>query len=404
MVTQKYWWKDIIEFTKCYVQGCHTCACNKNHNKKPGGLLQPLEPPEGPWLWTQLDFVVKLPKSRGYDAIYVIADCLTKMAHFIPCNSNCTSEQLVELHIRHIWPLHGLPLWHNMDCGPQFTAPYMPNLHKSLGIDQCLSTAYHPQSQGQVESNNKWLKMYLHIFLAYRQDDWADFLHTTEFAYNNHFHPSIDTTPFYANYGYHPVYMDRASPDQVQSLPGRLQAIHEVQSCCQLAMEKAQAKFKQYTNRKQSDTEFMVGDHVWLEVFNLSTDAPSKKLTAKHLGPYEILKKIGATAYCLLIPLTWQVHNVFHASLLSCTKEDTIPGCVPAPQPIIKLAQQELWVIDQFVNSRWFRGKFQLKVCWEDQEEDQDDWRAYDTILEEAVAWHQELAIEDLPDVGPMTR
>jgi len=155
------------------------------------------------------------------------------------------------------------------------------------------------------------------------------------------------------------------------------------------------------SDRRCVDTEFAIGDQVWLEAFNLSTDALSKKLTAKHLGPYEVLEQIGSTAYCLSIPLTWHVHNVFHASLLSCTKEDTILGCVPTPQPIVRLAQQELWVIDQFVNSRWFRGKFQLKVRWEDQEEDQDDWRAYQTILDEAATWHQELAVEDLPEVNP---
>jgi len=140
---------------------------NKNRNKKPGGLLQPLPIPKGPWLWTQSDFVVELPPSWGYNAIYIIADCLMKMAHFIPCKSNPTSKQLAELHIKHVWPLHGLPLVHNTDCGMQFTAPYMQNLYKSLSINQRLSTAYHPESQGQVESNNKWLETYLHMFSAY---------------------------------------------------------------------------------------------------------------------------------------------------------------------------------------------------------------------------------------------
>ena len=83
---------------------------NKVQNQKKAGLLQPLPDPEGPWLWTQSDFIVELPPSNGFDAIYVIADRMTKMAHFIPCKSNCTSAQLVELHIKHVWPLHGLPL------------------------------------------------------------------------------------------------------------------------------------------------------------------------------------------------------------------------------------------------------------------------------------------------------
>ena len=248
LVTQKYWWDNVIEFTKQYVEGCHTCTRNKVRNKKPGGLLQPLLIPEGPWLWTQSDFITDLPPSQGYTAIYLIANCLTKMAHFIPCHSTCTSEQLAELHIQHVWPLHGLPLRHNTDHGPQFTAPYMRNLHKNLGIDQRFSTAYHPETQGQVESNNKWLETYLHMYSAYQQDNWASFLHTAEFAYNNHHHPSINTTPFYANYRYHPVYTNRASLEQVQNFPDHLQHIHEVHAQCQLALEKAQGVYKRYAD------------------------------------------------------------------------------------------------------------------------------------------------------------
>jgi hypothetical protein len=75
-------------------------------------------------------------------------------------------------------------------------APYMRNLYRNLGINQRFYTSDHPESQGQVESNNKWLETYLQIFSAYRQVNWADFLHTAEFAYNNHHHPSFGTTPF----------------------------------------------------------------------------------------------------------------------------------------------------------------------------------------------------------------
>jgi hypothetical protein len=302
---------------------------------------------------------MQLPPSRGYDAIYIIANCLTKMVHFIPSKSTCTS---VELHIQRVWPLHGLPLQHNTDRGTQFTAPYMRNLYKALGVDQRLSTTYHPELQGQVESNNKWLETYLCIFSAYRQDNWADFLHTAEFAYNNHHHPSIGMTPFYANYRYHPVYTDRTSPEQVLALPERLHQIHEVQARCQLAIEKAQRVHKQYADRKRQDLSFTVGDRVWLESYNLSMDAPSKKLAAKRLGPYSILERVGTMSYQLDIPATWRVHNVFHVGLLSRTKEDTIPGWRADPQLVVRIQDQELWVIDRFVNSCWFRGKFQLKV------------------------------------------
>ena len=85
------------------------------------------------------------------------------------------------------------------------------------------------------------------------------------------------------------------------------------------------------------------------------------------------------------------MHNVFHVGLLSRTKDDTIPSRVPATQPTVKIQDQELWVINQFVNSRWFRGKFQLKIRWEDQGEEQDDWRDYDTLRAKTQAWREEL-------------
>jgi hypothetical protein len=99
LVAQGFWWRDIAAFVKQYVQGCYSCMCNKVRNQKPAGLLQPLPNPEGPWLWTQSDFITQLLPSRGFDTIYVIADQLTKMAHFIPCKTTCTTKQLAELHI-----------------------------------------------------------------------------------------------------------------------------------------------------------------------------------------------------------------------------------------------------------------------------------------------------------------
>jgi hypothetical protein len=209
-------------------------------------------------------------------------------------------------------------------------------------------------------------------------------------------------TPFYANYRYHPVYTDHASPEQVLALPERLHQIHEVQARCQLAIEKAQRVHKQYADRKRQDLSFAVGDRVWLESYNLSTDAPSKKLAAKRLGPYSILERVGTTSYQLDIPATWRVHNVFHVGLLSCTKEDMIPRRQVDPQPVVHIQDQELWVIDRFVNSRWFRGKFQLKVQWEDQVEEQDDWHDYHTILEESATWRQELEVGDGPGKDPI--
>jgi transposase InsO family protein len=127
------------------------------------------------------------------------------MAHFIPTTTDISAPDLMKLHIQHVWKLHGIPLVHGTDRGSTFTAGFTKSIYKDLGIEPRFSTAYHPQTQGQVENNNKWMETYLRMFCSHRQDDWADLLPMAEFAYNNHHHPSIDSTPFFANYGYHPT-------------------------------------------------------------------------------------------------------------------------------------------------------------------------------------------------------
>ena len=143
------------------------------------------------------------------------------------------------------------------------------------------------------------------MYSAYQQDDWASFLHTAEFAYNNHHHPSINTTPFYANYGYHPVYTDCAGPEQVQSFPERLQHIHEVHTHCQLALEKAQGVYKRYADCRCQDLEFAIGDWVWLESYkNLSEGFASETITFVHPVTY-----ISINLYPMYIYVQSQVSN-----------------------------------------------------------------------------------------------
>ena len=126
-----------------------------------------------------------------------------KMAHFIPTTTNISAPDLMKLHVCHIWKLHGIPLVHGTDCRLTFTANFTKSIYKELRIKPQFSTMYHPQTQGQVKNNNKWMETYLCMFCLHQQDDWVDLLLTVEFAYNNHHHPLINTTPFFVNYGYH---------------------------------------------------------------------------------------------------------------------------------------------------------------------------------------------------------
>ena len=123
-----------------------------------------------------MDFITDLPLSDGFDSIMVTVDRQTKMSHFIPCCKTITAEQTAHLFIQNVVRLHGLPDEVISDRGPQFIAKYYRRLMEILGIDVKLSSAFHPQTDGQTERVNQVLEQYLRCTIAYQQDDWAELL------------------------------------------------------------------------------------------------------------------------------------------------------------------------------------------------------------------------------------
>ena len=182
----------------------------------------------------------ELLKSDGFNAIYIISNHLMKMAHFILMTTNISAPDLMKLHVHHIWKLHGIPLMHSTNCGSLFTANFTKSIYKELSIKPQFSTAYHPQTQGQVENNNKWMEMYLQMFCSHCQDNWVDLLPMVEFAYNNHHHPLINTMPFFTNYGYHLTLTNVPSAAQSTNSNEHIQQIQDVQEECKCAIEQSQ--------------------------------------------------------------------------------------------------------------------------------------------------------------------
>ena len=150
------------------------------------------------------DFITKLPLAQGYDSILVVVDQLTKMVHFIPTTEKTSAERLARLFRDNVWKLHGLLESIISDRGPQFAVGLMRELNRMLGIESKLSTAFHPQTDGQMERVNQELEQYLRMFIDYRQEQWPDWLGMAEFTYNNKAHSSTKTSPFKTNYGQDP--------------------------------------------------------------------------------------------------------------------------------------------------------------------------------------------------------
>ena len=204
LVTRNYWWPGVTKEVGRYVDGCDACQRYKNRSEAPVGKLMPNTIPEKPWSHISADFITKLPLAQGYDTILVVCDRFSKMAHFIATTEKTSAERLAKLFRDHVWKLHRLPESIISNRGVQFTAGMMKELNNLLGIQTKLSTAYHPQTDGQTERVNQELEQYLRVFIDHRQEQWPDWLGTAEFAYNNKIHAMTKTSPFKINYGQNP--------------------------------------------------------------------------------------------------------------------------------------------------------------------------------------------------------
>ena len=185
-----------------FISKCMNCQLVKAEQKKPSGLLQPLEIPEWKWEQVSMDFIDGLPRTRsGYDSIWVIVDRLTKSARFIPVKSTRMAAKLAELYMKWVVRFHGVPKSIVSDRDPLFTSGFWKSLQEALGSGLHLSTAYHPQTDGQMERVNRILEDLLRACILDFGGSWDDHLHLVEFAYNNSYQSSIGMAPFEALYG-----------------------------------------------------------------------------------------------------------------------------------------------------------------------------------------------------------
>ena len=152
---ERYWWYGLKRDVAEHVAICDTCQRVKAEHQRPAGLLQPMKIPEWKWEEVGMDFIVGLPRThRGYDSIWVIADRLTKVAHFIPVKTTYSGAKLAELYMERIVCLHEVPKKIVFDRGTQFTSHFWQKLHESMDMKLNFSLGYHPQTDGQTKRTN----------------------------------------------------------------------------------------------------------------------------------------------------------------------------------------------------------------------------------------------------------
>lgn len=330
LVTSLYWWPGIHKDVDQYVRTCPACQRNKAKNLKPYGLMVPLQVPQRRWTSVGIDFITHLPSTTaGHDAIAVFVDRLTKRVHLAPCNDSLTAEQFADLFVKTIFCQHGLPMDIVSDRDTRFTSGFWSQVCKILGIKQNMSTAFHPQTDGQTERVNRTLEEVLRAYVSSNHADWDQCLPLAEFAINNSVHASTGTTPFLMDTGQTPltpnmVALARADPKSAAfPFVGRWR---ETVKAVKHNLHNAQHRQKQLYDKRVNDKVFQVGQRVLLSTKNLkdllgkSYDIErSIKLMGKYLGPFPVLDRIGKVAYKLDLSnamMLKDIHPVFHVSLL----------------------------------------------------------------------------------------
>ena len=238
------------------------------------------------------------------------------MAHFIPLKKPASAEELSRIFVREIWRLHGLPTDIVSDRDTRFTSTFWQGVVTKLDIRSRMSTAFHPQTDGQTEKTNQSIELYVRTFTNYEQDDWMDLLPLAKYAYNNSVSQGTKLSPFFVNYGYHPRTNWPTAKEAVN--PASENYVHYVKSVHDLAikgLEEAKKRMEKYSKGKEAPA-YRVGDLVMLSGRNISIRRPSRKFSAKAHGPFKVVKIISRSAVRLELPKRWRIHDVFHVSLL----------------------------------------------------------------------------------------
>ncbi|GJV09450.1 putative reverse transcriptase domain-containing protein [Tanacetum coccineum] len=342
------------------------------------------------WKWDNItmDFVMKLPKSsQGYDTIWVIVDRLAKSVIFIPMRETDTLEKLTRMYLKEVVTKHGIQVSIICDRDPRFALNFWRSLQKVLGTSLDISTAYHPQTDGQSKRTIQTLKDMLRACVIDFGNGWVKHLPLVEFSYNNSYHASIKAAPFEALYGRKcrsPVCWAEVGEVQLTG-PEIVQETTEKIIQVKQRMQAARDRQKSYADLKRKPMEFEVGDKVMLKVSpwkGVVRFGKRGKLNPRFVGPFKVIKRVGDVAYKLELPEELsRVHNTFHVSNLKKCHADE-PLAVPLDglhfDDKLQFVEEPIEITDREVK-RLKRSRIPLvKVRWNSKRGPEFTWERED--------------------------
>jgi len=346
--------------------------------------------PEWKWERIAMDFITKLPRtSSSHDTIWVIVDRLTKSAHFLAIKETDKFDTLAKLYIKEIVSKHGVPVSIISDRDSRFTSGFWRAFQKAFGTRLDMSTAFHPQTDGQSERTIQTLEDMLRACALEFGGNWDVHLPLVEFSYNNSYHTSIKMAPFQALYGRKcrsPLAWAEVGESQLIG-PEIVVETTDVIAKVKKQLIVARDRQKSYADVRRRPLEFEIGDFVLLRVSpwkGVIRFVKRGKLAPRYIGPYEILERVGSVAYRLKLPQELSgVHDVFHVSnLRKCLVDpsDHVPMDEIQVDQKLNFVEKPIEILDRDVKKLKNKRFTIVKVRWQSKRGPEFTWEREDTM------------------------
>ncbi|TFY69430.1 hypothetical protein EVJ58_g442 [Rhodofomes roseus] len=390
-----YYWPGMSRDIKRYTSTCDICQKSKPRRHAPVGLLQPIPVPTQPFEVITMDFIPELPNSSGFDNILVIVDKLTKYGLFIPTTTKITEKETAKLLFDRVFKEYGLPRQIISDRDIRWRGEFWKEVCRLMDIQRSLTTAYHPQADGQTEVLNQTLEISLRAYIGPTRDDWSDHVGPLQLSYNSTPHSATGFAPAYLLRGYHPITASKLlhSPESVQQEIGNSTHPNAVDLATRFEADRRQAREalllgqvyqKRAYNKGRLEVEFEVGDQVVLNVHSLellrAETGRGRKLLMKYDGPFEVIDKVSSVAYRIRLPESYGMHPVINIAHL---EQYNASPAEFGNRPIKRLNRLDFnelpeYEVDCIVNERRRkvngRRRLEYRVRWVGYGPESDEW------------------------------